>query len=190
MRLRSSNCINVTHYQETLLCPGGKKSSSFLFSQTVTIVDSKVTSNIFFRRDTAGLTHYQETLLCPGGKKSSSFLFSQTVTIVDSKATSNIFFRRDTAGLTHYQETLLCPGGKKSSSFLFSQTVTIVDSKATSNIFFRRDTAGLTPQVDSCVNSLIPCCNLLVMAVASCLLPSPSCLFHKILYCQIFHYML
>ena len=58
------------------------------------------------------------------------------------------------------QSTLLCPGGKKSSSVLFLQTVTIVDSKATSNIFFRRDTEGLTSHADSCVNSLIPCCNL------------------------------
>ena len=56
MRLKSSNCINVSYYPVNLLCPGGKKSSSFLLPQAVTIVDSKATSNIFFRRDTEGLT--------------------------------------------------------------------------------------------------------------------------------------
>ena len=64
---------------------------------------------------------------------------------------------------SYYPVILLCPGGKKSSSFLLPQTVTIVDSKATPN----RDTEGLPPSLAPRVNSLIFCCNLLVMAVAS-----------------------
>ena len=55
MRLRASSYINLSYCQALLLCPGGKKSSSFLLIQSVTIADSKAWLNIFFRRDTGGV---------------------------------------------------------------------------------------------------------------------------------------